>query len=215
MDRLHPAAFVPDIRRDRVAPRRRQRYRAIVADGWACGFYGFDAKRAGAHYARDPELLAQLVITMEDGGEQRIVTDEHWRSSTGAIAHADLLMGERRDQRREPPSWTDRVSTTARGGPLRAVGGATPALVADPGPPIRVTEELPARTVLPAAGGGLIVDFGQNLAGWVRLKVDEPPGTVIRVRHGEVLDEEGSLYVDNLRTARQTDLFTTAAGLRC
>jgi len=79
---------------------------AIVADGWACGFYGFDAKRAGAHYARDPELLAQLVITMEDGGEQRIVTDEHWRSSTGAIAHADLLMGERRDQRREPPSWT-------------------------------------------------------------------------------------------------------------
>ena len=185
---------------------------AIVADGWACGFYGFDAKRAGAHYARDPELLAQLVITMEDGGEQRIVTDEHWRSSTGAIAHADLLMGERRDQRREPPSWDRPGFDDSSWRPASCRGRGDAALVADPGPPIRVTEELPARTVLPAAGGGLIVDFGQNLAGWVRLKVDEPPGTVIRVRHGEVLDEEGSLYVDNLRTARQTDLFTTAGG---
>ena len=49
---------------------------AIVADGWACGFYGFDAKRAGAHYARDPQLLAQLVITLADGSEQRLVTDD-------------------------------------------------------------------------------------------------------------------------------------------
>ncbi len=143
---------------------------AIVADGWACGFYGFDAKHAGAHYARDPELLAQLVITTGDGGEKRIVTDHRWRSSTGAILHADLLMGEHRDQRREPPSWDRPGYDDSPWRPASRRERGNVALVADPGPPIRVTEELPARTVRPAPGGGLIVDFGQNLAGWVRLK---------------------------------------------
>ena len=185
---------------------------AIVADGWACGFYGFDAKRAGAHYSRDPQLMAQLVITLADGREERIVTDNRWRSSTGAIAHADLLMGERRDGRREPQGW-DRPGYDAgswRGVSCRERDRA--ALVADPGPPVRVMEEVKAKSVGRSPAGELIVDFGQNLAGWARLKVDEPAGTVVRVRHGEVLSEDGSLYVDNLRTARQTDLFTTSGG---
>ena len=138
---------------------------AIVADGWACGFYGFDAKRAGAHYARDPQLLAQLVITLTDGSEQKIVTDERWESSTGAIAHADLLMGERRNGLREPKGW-DRpgydASSWAKVSCRRR--GEVP-LVADPGPPVLVTEEVQAKSVRTAPGGELIVDFGQNLAG--------------------------------------------------
>jgi alpha-L-rhamnosidase len=185
---------------------------AIVADGWACGFYGFDAKRAGSHYARDPQLLAQLVITLADGSEQKIVTDDRWKSSTGAIVHADLLMGERRNGLREPKGW-DRPGYDA--GSWATVScrrrGDVP-LVADPGPPVLVTEEVQAKSVRAAPGGELIVDFGQNLAGWARLKVDEPAGTCIRVRHGETLCPDGSLYVHNLRTARQTDMYTTSGG---
>ena len=185
---------------------------AIVADGWACGFYGFDAKRAGAHYARDPQLLAQLVITLTDGSEQKIVTDERWESSTGAIAHADLLMGERRNGLREPKGW-DRpgydASSWAKVSCRRR--GEVP-LVADPGPPVLVTEEVQAKSVRTAPGGELIVDFGQNLAGWARISVDEPAGTSVRVRHGEMLCQDGSLYVHNLRTARQTDTYTTSGG---
>ena len=78
---------------------------AILADGWYAGFYGFDAKRAGAHYGTAPELLAQLVLRLADGSEQRIVTDGQWESSTGAIRHADLLMGERHDLALEPAGW--------------------------------------------------------------------------------------------------------------
>jgi alpha-L-rhamnosidase len=185
---------------------------AIVADGWACGFYGFDAKRAGAHYSSDPRLLAQLVVTLTDGREHRFVTDDRWASTVGGTVHADLLMGERRDGLREPRGW-DRPGYDARSwqGVTCRERGPVP-LRADPGPPVRVSEEVPAQSVGRAPGGELIVDFGQNLAGWARLNIDEPAGTVVRVRHGEVLSEDGSLYVYNLRTARQTDIFTTAGG---
>jgi alpha-L-rhamnosidase len=185
---------------------------AIVADGWAGSFFGFDAKRAGAHYSRHPQLLAQLVVTFADGSEQKLVTGTDWKCSTGAVAHADLLMGEHRDARREPRGW-DRPGYDA--GSWRTVScrerdGAL--LVADPGPPVRVTQEVQAKSIGHLPGGALIVDFGQNLAGWARLKVDGPAGALVRVRYGEVLDGDGRLYVDNLRTARQTDLFTTAGG---
>ena len=78
---------------------------AILAHGWYAGFFGFDPKRAGAHYGTAPELLAQLVLRLADGSEQRIVTDGQWESSTGAIRHADLLMGERHDLALEPAGW--------------------------------------------------------------------------------------------------------------
>ena len=193
---------------------------AIVAHGWYAGFYGFDPKRAGAHYGTAPELLAQLVLQLADGSEQRIVTDTQWESSTGAIRHADLLMGERHDLALEPSGWdmpgfTPHSGASGAGRDWRLVQvrerDAT-ALVADPGPPIRVTEEIAPRSIATDDYGRHIVDFGQNLTGWLRINVDGPPGARVRIRHGEVLAADGSLYTDNLRTARATDEFNTAGG---
>jgi alpha-L-rhamnosidase len=185
---------------------------AILADGWYAGFYGFDPKRAGAHYGEAPELLAELVLRLADGSEQRIVTDGQWQSSTGAIRHADLLMGERHDLALEPSGW-DMPGFGARDWqPVQARERDGTPLVADPGPPVRVTQEIAPRSIASDDSGRHIVDFGQNLTGWLRIKVDGPPGTRVRIRHGEVLAADGSLYTDNLRTARATDEFTTAGG---
>ena len=139
----------------------------VVADGWACGFYGFDAERPGRHYAPAPELLAQVVVTFSDGTEQRLVSDKHWQGTTGAIAYADLLMGERRDGRLEPKGW-DRSGYDAAARHAvycRDLGHAL--LRADPGPPIRVTEEVEAKSVRRVRAGEVMVDFGQNLVGWL------------------------------------------------
>ncbi len=185
---------------------------AIVAHGWYAGFYGFDPKRAGAHYGTDPELLAQLVLRLADGSEQRIVTDGLWESSTGAIRHADLLMGERHDLALEPSGWDMPGFDAIQWRPARARNRDSTPLVADPGPPIRVTEEIAPRSIATDDYGRHIVDFGQNLTGWLRINVDGPPGARVRIRHGEVLAADGSLYTDNLRTARATDEFATAGG---
>ena len=129
---------------------------AIVADGWACGFFGFDAKRPGGHYARcrscSPSSSSPSTTALE-----RLVTDQQWSGATGAIAYADLLMGEFRDAGREPKGW-DRPGYD--GASWQAVKCRQPGevlLVADPGPPMRVTEEIKAKCVTASPSGELIV----------------------------------------------------------
>ena len=185
---------------------------AIIAHGWYAGFFGFDPKRAGGHYGTSPELLAQLVLRLADGSEQRIVTDGQWESSMGAIRHADLLMGERHDLALEPAGWDVPGFNASDWRRVQARNRDSTPLVADPGPPVRVTQEITPRSIATDDHGRHIVDFGQNLTGWLRIKIDGPPGTYIRIRHGEVLAADGSLYTDNLRTARAIDEFTTAGG---
>ena len=185
---------------------------AIIADGWYSGYFGFDPKRAGAHYGTVPELLAQLVITFEDGSRELIVTDEHWTVRAAAIRHADLLMGEKHDLRLEAHGWdTSGFDDTGwRAVRCRPLDGRP--LVADPGPPIRVTETIRPVQVSRDDSGRYVIDFGQNLTGWVRVRADAPAGTTIRIRHAEVLDSDGSLYTENLRSARQTDEFSLGDG---
>ena len=185
---------------------------AVLGDGWYAGFVGFDAKHAGAHYGTTPELLAQLVITFTDGSRQVIVTDDRWQSRAGAIRHADLLMGEKHDLRLEPAGW-DAAGFDACDWPAvscRERDGLP--LVADPGPPIRVTQEIAPPAITRDEQGRTIVDFGQNLSGWVRIRINGSPGESVRVRHGEALSADGSLYTENLRTARQTDEYVTSGG---
>jgi alpha-L-rhamnosidase len=185
---------------------------AVLADGWYAGFVGFDAKRAGAHYGTVPELLAQLLIAYADGSGERIVTDERWQARAAAIRHADLLMGERHDLRLEPPGWDSPGFNPAGWGAVRCRGRDSRPLVADPGPPIRVTEEIAPVSITPDAAGRHIIDFGQNLTGWLRIRAAGTAGVTVRARHAEALAGDGSLYTDNLRTARQTDEFTLDDG---
>jgi alpha-L-rhamnosidase len=78
--------------------------------------------------------------------------------------------------------------------------------------PVRVTQEIAPAAVSRGADGTLLIDFGQNMTGWLRIRASGPDGTIIRVRHAEVLDGDGGLYTDNLRTARQADEYVLAGG---
>ncbi|HUB71805.1 MAG TPA: family 78 glycoside hydrolase catalytic domain [Acidimicrobiales bacterium] len=180
---------------------------AIVADGWACGYFGFDVEHARAHYATVPQLLAQFLLRFEDGTEQRIVTDETWTGATGAIAYADLLMGEARDPSREPVGWDRPGYAAGSWHPVSSRPFTGPGLSADPGPAVQKIEELPAKSVKPSAVGGVIADFGQNLTGWLRVTAQGAPGTAVEIKHAEMVGPGGELYMDNLRRARQTDRY--------
>lgn len=195
---------------------------------------GLGPNRSGrAFYGKTPALLAQLEIEYADGVRQVIGTDDSWRvTADGPIREADLIMGEAYDARRENPAWC-----LPEGGPgdwrwqpaiLAEANGPVPALFYDnrgarqvdlgfrppgklqayPAPPIRITQELPARQVTESAPGVYIFDLGQNFAGVIRLRVTGPCGQRLRIRYGEMLHPDGRLMTENLRKARATGYYT-------
>jgi alpha-L-rhamnosidase len=170
---------------------------ATLGDGWYAGFVGFDARRPGNHYGRDPELLCEMHLELADGSRAVVATDERWEAAHGPLVYADLLMGERYDARREVGPWH----------PVRVRARDDVALVPERAQPIRVTEDLDPVSVTRRAPGVHVVDLGQNMVGWVRLEVRGERGTRVQLRHAEMLERDGSLYVENLRGARPLDTY--------
>ncbi|MGN9908835.1 family 78 glycoside hydrolase catalytic domain [Phytohabitans sp. LJ34] len=182
---------------------------ATVADGWWCGFVGFDAHRPARHYGEQPAFLAQLVVDFADGSHQVVATDRHWTEQPGATRAADLLMGEHVDARRHVPGWDDAGSVDGFV-PVAVLDTEPGPLVAEPDEPIRVTRDLPAVSVERRGPARFVVDFGQNLVGRVSLAVrGAARGEPIVLRHAEILDG-GELYVANLRRAAATDVYVAA-----
>jgi alpha-L-rhamnosidase len=185
---------------------------AILGDGWYAGFVGFDPKRRGAHYGARPQLLAQLNLEYEDGTKESIATDGSWRCSTGPILYSDFLVGESYDARQEMTGWAEPGFDDSEwyGVGVEVLGHAL--LVAQPDKGVKVTEEVEAKAVTEPTSGVYVFDMGQNMVGWVRLKVDGEAGTEVTLRHAEALNPDGTIYTTNLRFARATDHYVLAGG---
>ncbi|MGC9349195.1 MAG: family 78 glycoside hydrolase catalytic domain [Anaerolineae bacterium] len=177
-----------------------------LGDGWYSGYLGF--KGLNGYYGDYPRALAQIAIEYADGSDSLIVSDDQWRASPGAIVYADIQMGERYDARRENPGW-DAPGFDAETWQSVIVDDLAPdvALVGQPDQPMRVTEETHPIEIRERGSDRYIVDMGQNMVGWVRLRVAGPTGTEVRLRYGEVLEPDGSLHTANLRSARATDFY--------
>ena len=174
---------------------------AILGDGWYAGFVGFDAHRPGNHYGSRPELLCELHLEHADGTREIIASDARWRATTGPLVYSDLLMGERYDARRELGAVEPRRGAPAR----RRCGWCPSARSRSASPrswtPVAVTRRAP---------GVHIVDLGQNMVGWARIRVAGERGTRVQLRFAEMLEPDGSLYLANLRGARQLDTYVLA-----
>jgi alpha-L-rhamnosidase len=177
-----------------------------LGDGW---YSGTIASFGPDHYGTRPHLSAQLVVDYADGHRQTVGTDGSWRVTPGPYVYTDLIHGETYDARKLPSGW-DRPGFDDSSWQPATVDqtGATPALVAQDDPPVRVTQELPAKKLTEPTPGTWIFDLGQNMVGKVRLKVAGPAGTTVRIRHAEVLNPDGTAYTANLRSARATDHYT-------
>ena len=189
---------------------------AILGDGWYCGYLSIDPRQ---FYGDRPSLLAQLEVVFADGTRTLIVSDVTWKTAFGPILEADFLQGEIYDARREMAGWDCAGFDDSAWWKAHLLADEGAKRVALRGPTIRRQMELSAvRTVPPDAGAERespkepVFDLGQNMVGWVRLKVTAPAGTTVRIRFGEVLDKDGRLYVANLRSARVTDYYTCKGG---
>src|SRR5699024_576911 len=133
-----------------------------------------------------------------------------WQQQPSDILYADQLMGQYEDSRQANPDW-HLPATDVTGWSYAVVTDQDHTrLVPESDPGVRVTGRLPARRVLRRSPDRHIVDFGQNLVGRVRLVIrGQAEGTRVQLTHAEVLDADGELYTENLRTAEPVDVFWT------
>ncbi len=178
---------------------------ATIGDGWYAGKIGLFSDGV---YGRQTSLLARVRMEGADGSIRDIWTGPHWKASTdGPVRTTDNLDGEVYDARKEMPGWDGPGFDDSAWKPAAVIDAPQGVeLVAQMNEPIRVTGEVKPVAITEPEPGVVVVDFGQNLPGWVRAKVmSSSPGDELVFRYGEMLDERGRLYTANLRGARQED----------
>ncbi len=186
----------------------------IAGDGWAVGFVGNRMERNC--WSDKIAVAAELIIEYADGTVGKIVTDNTWKACAGEIRHSDIYMGECVDHRMslgdfsvfgyDDSDWSD---VNVDKGTLDGNGFNGFCRYADKqrAPVITVKHILEAKFLHRDSENRLVYDFSQNIAGVIALTVKGERGTTITVRHGEMLEKDGSLYTANLRRAKATDEF--------
>lgn len=171
-----------------------------VGNGWYKGYLNGDGQNC--FYGNRVAVLAMLRIVYEDGSVQVIGTDRSWKVTTGIIRSSELYHGEKQDFCYESPDET-LIGQAA----LFVWEGQKPKLTAQQSEPVRIIKRLPARKKLLTPKGELVIDFGQNMAGFVEVKLPLSQDGFLRISHAETLDKEGNFYTKNLRTAQSTDVY--------
>ena len=160
-----------------------------VGNGWYRGRLGWIETR---RYGDDLAAFAQLRLRFADGHEQYVATDESWTVGPSEITADDFYDGQtidarRRDDRAKLPGFNDPAW-----GRVRLLPHPRVRFELDPAPPVRRVDELPATKIWRSPTGAVMVDFGENIVGFVRIRVRGERGNLLTVRHAEVL-EDGEL----------------------
>ncbi|WP_205473413.1 family 78 glycoside hydrolase catalytic domain [Nocardioides sp. SYSU D00038] len=163
----------------------------------------------GLMIGEDSDVLAQLRIVTTDGVVE-LASGEDWTSAPGPVVRAHRFHGETYDARRELAGWSE-PDATGTWSPVRVSSTETGRLDAAVFEPMRVVADHRAVSVTEPAEGVYVLDFGQNRAGWTRLRANLPAGTTVTLKHGERLNGAGR--VDNgVIGAQQTSTFTSTGG---
>ncbi len=194
---------------------------ALLAPGW----YSTPLRwfRQGNNYGTtQPSLRAQLRLEHADGSVEWVATDGSWKAETSPILQAEIYDGETRDARLEQAGWDGAGKDGAgKGGAgfkdgtwkqAMVVEPKVPRIVAQYFEPIRDERVMTAKAITSPKPGVYVVDFGQNMSAVPLLRVKGRRGDDVQLRFAEVLNPDGTIYVDNLRTAKATDHFVLAGG---
>ena len=129
------------------------------------------------------------------------------KSSTGEIIDAELYNGETIDARKKQPGWLLPGFNDAKWSGVTVMDFPMKNLLATYNEPVRKHETFKALRVIKSPKGEQIIDFGQNLVGWVQIRLKGKAGQKIMISHAEVLDKAGNFYIENLREAKSQDTY--------
>jgi alpha-L-rhamnosidase len=178
---------------------------AILGEGWYAGPI-FLRIHPGDEHQR---FLLQLELEFAGGQKETVVTGPSWRcTNEGPIRSSDIYDGETYDARKEMPGWAEPGFDDASWRPVQIDQGPGGQLVSQSVQPTRVMQEIQPVAVTQPRPGIYVFDMGQNMAGWCRLQAHGKPGSTVTLRYAEMLNDDGTIYTANLRSAKQTDRYT-------
>jgi len=155
-----------------------------------------------------PKMILQIAIEYKDGSKDLIISDESWKlTAKGPITENNEFDGEKYDARLEMNGWNKANFDDSKWLGVQLVSIPAGKLVAQPNEPIRVTGQIKPVSVKQLKSGVYIFDMGQNMVGWTSLRVKGKKDDKITLRFAEILKADGSLYLDNIRSAKVTDSY--------
>ena len=160
-----------------------------VGQGWRA----IASKRDGSDFLgyRDTALIAELTIVYADGTAESIVTDSSWTARESKLRYTNIYDG-------------DIYDATFKAGSARhsiCVDLEKDMLIPQEGEKIVEQERMPALQVIKTPAGETVIDFGQNMTGYVEFSIKGTPGAQATISHGETLDRDGNFYNANYRSA--------------
>jgi alpha-L-rhamnosidase len=184
---------------------------AMLGDGWYRGSlawennWGIWGKKLG--------LLCQLQVQYTDGTGETVITDGDWKGTQdGPVIINGIYDGESYDARKEMQGWANAGFDDSKWKTVNVIDYSKNNLLAVQTVPVRRIQELKPIKIFKTPKGILVADMGQNMVGWIKLKVKGNAGTTVTIRHAEVLDKYGEFYTENLRAAAATAKYTLKGG---
>ena len=175
---------------------------ALVGAGWYKGKMGFVGLRN--LYGEKTALLTQVVICYQDGSTEIISSDESWKGTDSPVIFSEIYDGETYDGSFMQFGWDQPGFSDTDWRPVEPIDYDYSVLKAQRGSAVREMETLQVMDLLTTPQGDLVLDFGQNLSGWIHFRAEGRKGDRIELNCFESLDRDGNVYLDNLRGAKQT-----------
>ena len=181
----------------RIRPGQENELTVLVGKGWYRGRLAGWLPGQNSSAALPAALTAELTLRYPDGHTDTICTDASWQTAESAVRFSELYDGETYDAAFEPSVWT----------PAVICDGPTDTLIEQQGEPVREQERIAPARIFKTPAGEIVVDFGQNLTGYVEIALDGVKGEAVELSHAEVLDKNGNFYTENYRSAKAKYLY--------
>lgn len=166
-----------------------------VANGWYKGIFGLES--SPNNYGDRVAAIAYVRVEYEDGAIEELGTDSSWSCYTGQTVTSEMYLGEH----------IDKTISETEFGEVETYSYPKTVLIAQESEQVKITKRFQAIEKIVTPKGETVLDFGQNLTGFVSCVLKQPKGTRITIKHAEVLDKEGNFYTENLRAAKPEDVF--------
>ena len=169
----------------------------------------WDAINNYKHYDKQrPCLLLQLEVEYSDGSVRKVLSDGTWKAtSDGPIRSNNEYDGEIYDARKELDGWLDASYDDSAWPQAELPEAPYGEIKAQPNPNIEIQDIVKPVSLSPLSEGRYILDMGQNMVGWLQVKVRMHEGDTLKLRFAETLQENGELYTENLRSAKVRDWY--------